>query len=98
MFARAASGGDARAAAVVASVCEHIGVGCINLCRVVDPSVIILTGGMALAGEERLLRPVRAAFAQHHWTIARPTCEIVLAACGNDAGAVGAAAAARLAV
>jgi predicted NBD/HSP70 family sugar kinase len=56
--------------------------------------VIILTGGMALAGEQ-LLGPIRTAFQKHHWSIRDVHVKIVLAETGNRAGMIGAAAAAR---
>jgi len=39
---------------------------------------------------------VQQAFLRHHWTIQEPTCQIVPAQCGNAAGAIGAAYAAKL--
>jgi predicted NBD/HSP70 family sugar kinase len=31
---------------------RYLGVLCINLCRVLDPETIIMTGGMALSGDQ----------------------------------------------
>ena len=49
---------------------------------------------MALAGEP-LFKAIREAFAKHHWVIQPIATKIVPAQCGNLAGMVGAAAAAR---
>lgn len=90
-----AAAGDALAARIVDSTAEYLAVGCINICRAFDPQVIVVTGGLALAGEQ-LLGPVRKWFDKHHWTIQPPTVRIVPAETGNAAGMIGAAAAARI--
>ena len=46
-----AAAGDALAASIVDSTAEYLAVGCINVCRAFDPQVIVVTGGLALAGE-----------------------------------------------
>eukprot|EP00929_Paragymnodinium_shiwhaense_P015988 TRINITY_DN12409_c0_g1_i5.p1 TRINITY_DN12409_c0_g1~~TRINITY_DN12409_c0_g1_i5.p1 ORF type:complete len:424 (-),score=94.98 TRINITY_DN12409_c0_g1_i5:263-1534(-) len=94
VFARA-SAGDVQAKVVVDETYERLGIGCIDLCRYVDPSVILLTGGMTLAGQS-LLKGVQAAFLKHHWSIQEPHVKIAFAAVGNLAGAIGAAYNARL--
>ena len=40
-------------------------------CRVVDPEMVILTGGMAL-NEGSFFDPVRKAVREHHWNIIEP--------------------------
>ena len=80
---------------IVDSTAEYLGVGCINICRAFDPQVIVMTGGLALAGDQ-LFDKVRSWFDHHHWTIQPPTCRIVPAQTGNSAGMIGAAAAARI--
>ena len=90
-----AAQGDALAEQIVDSTAEYLGVGCINICRAFDPQVIVMTGGLALAGNQ-LFDKVRSWFNHHHWTIQPPTCRIVPAQTGNNAGMIGAAAAARI--
>ncbi len=72
---------------------RYLAIGCINLCRIFDPSLIVLGGGLAKAGDD-LLGPVRQHFADLHWALTKPRTRIVLATMGNEAGVIGAAAAA----
>jgi len=87
--------GDALAARLVAEMAEYIGLACINICRHVDPEMIVLTGGVMQAGD-KLLLPVREAFLRHHWTIQTPFVQIMGSALGNKAGCVGASAVAKI--
>ena len=75
---------------VLTEAIDYIGIGCINICRYYDPKVILLSGGMTLAGPI-FLQKVKEAFLKHHWSIFEPTCEIKFATTGNKAGAIGAA-------
>jgi glucokinase len=72
---------------------RYLAVGCINLCRIFDPSRIVLGGGLAKAGDD-LLDPVRQQFADLHWALTEARTRIVLAEMGNEAGVIGAGAAA----
>ena len=68
-----------------------VALGLANLTAVLDPERIVLGGGLAEAGE-MLLAPTRRAFAELvEGAGARPEVEIVAAALGERAGAVGAA-------
>jgi hypothetical protein len=49
---------------------------------------------MALAGDQ-LFVPIRNAFQKHHWSIRDVHVQIVAAETGNQAGMIGAAAAAK---
>lgn len=44
-----ASKGDEVAAAIVNETCGYLGLACLNICRLLDPDAILLTGGMAQA-------------------------------------------------
>jgi predicted NBD/HSP70 family sugar kinase len=89
----AAEIGDALATKIIDETHEMLGVGCITLCRVLDPQVIIFTGGMAKA--KGLIEDVNKYFRKHHWKIQEPHCKICIATTGNSAGMIGAAANAR---
>ena len=89
----AAAHDDRLAKSVIDETHEMLGVGCITLCRVLDPQVIIFTGGMAKA--KGLIEDVNKYFRKHHWKIQEPHCKIVRAETGNSAGMIGAAANAR---
>ena len=89
----AARAGDALAAEVWDRAMRFLAVGCVNLCRIFDPDLIVLGGGLANAGDE-LLAPLNEHFRRLHWRLAEPATEIAIAQLGNDAGVIGAAGAA----
>ncbi len=92
LVTQAAMDGDPVAVAILATVGGRLGVGIAGLVNVLDPQIVIVGGGAAVAGD-LLLEPARAAF---HDAVEgpdrRPTVPIVAAQLGTDAGAVGAAA------
>ena len=66
-----------------------------DLCAVLDPEVIVLTGGLTEAGEI-LLSPVRESFTTRLTARAhRPAIPVVISSAGQEAGLIGAAALAR---
>jgi glucokinase len=69
----------------------YLALGCVNVCRMLDPSVIVIGGGLVKAGED-LMAPVREHFAHQHWTQTKIRTELTAASLGNDAGLIGAAA------
>ncbi|HEX9697423.1 MAG TPA: ROK family protein [Actinomycetota bacterium] len=93
---RAARDGDVFAREIVAEAGRWLGIGIASLVNVFDPAVVIVGGGAAAGTGDLLLDPARDAL-REHLTLAvhRPAVEIVPAALGNDAGAVGAADLAR---
>lgn len=91
----AAAAGDPGAQLVMARFARWIGLGLANLANVLDPSVVVLGGGLVEAGAA-LLDPVRAAVAElslgaHE----RRGFDVVAATLGERAGAVGSALLAR---
>jgi glucokinase len=90
----AARDGDAVARAILERAGTVIGFGLVNLAHLFDPELIILGGGVTLAGD-LVLAPARAIFAAHAMPNYRRTCRIVLAALGDDVGLYGAAALAQ---
>lgn len=87
----AAREGDPLAGEVMAEVGHWVGLGLANLANVTDPELIVIGGGLGEAGEV-LLEPVRRSFAVHlYGADHRELAEIVPAALGARAGAVGAA-------
>jgi hypothetical protein len=75
-------------------VAESLAVFCINICRLVDPEVIIFGGGMAHAGDT-LIKSIEEAMARHTWTVYPPTVKLEVAHQVGDAGMLGAALAAQ---
>jgi glucokinase len=83
--------GDPLAVDLLHDLGTWIGEGCASLAAVLDPTVIVIGGGVGAAGE-LLLEPVRAAFEEHlPARFHRRVAEVRLATLGNDAGIVGAA-------
>ena len=91
--AEQAAVGDAIAAQAWDETCRWIALTCLSLTHTVDPDTIVLAGGMSAAGEA-LLRPVQMHYAAAFWKMTPPTARLALARLGNDAGMIGAAAAA----
>jgi glucokinase len=91
MVTEAALAGDETAVAILQEVGRRLGEGVAGLVNVLDPSIVVMGGGAAMAGE-LLLGPLRAAYrATVEGVDVRPEVPIVPASLGNDAGAVGAA-------
>lgn len=83
--------GDAFAIDLLRDLGAWIGEGCASLVTVLDPTVIVIGGGVGAAGD-LLLAPVREAFEEHlPARFHRRIAEIRLATLGNEAGIVGAA-------
>jgi glucokinase len=87
---RAAAAGDQRAAAAVQAVVGRLAVGIANLVTVLWPERVVVGGGVAAAGEQ-LLGPLRPAVAAAAPLVDPAAYEIVPAALGPGAGAIGAA-------
>ncbi|MFC9971628.1 ROK family glucokinase [Spirillospora sp. NPDC127200] len=94
----AAQKGDATACALFDEVGTWLGVGIASMVNVFEPEKVVVGGGLAETGDH-LLRPARAAFERFVFARdLRPLPELVPAALGNEAGLVGAAALALLAL
>ena len=91
----AAREGDPAAVEIFAAVGRWLGHGIANLAAALDPSVVVIGGGVSEAGE-LLLRPAREMFAASlSGRGFRPLAPIRIAALGPEAGLVGAADLAR---
>jgi glucokinase len=92
-----AEAGEPEALELFDKLAAPLGIGISSLVSILDPSVVILGGGVSDAGE-LLLGPTRAAVERElSGRGRRPSPEVRLAALGNDAGLIGAADLARLA-
>ncbi|KAH9259239.1 hypothetical protein BASA81_002282 [Batrachochytrium salamandrivorans] len=83
----AALGKDEQALKSVSVVADRIAALVINCCRMYDPEVVVLGGG--LANSKLLVRLVEAAIPGRMWTLAPPSFKLKPASHGNWAGAVG---------
>lgn len=82
--------GDRLAVDVWEEAMYYLAIGCVNVCRILDPDRIVLGGGLTKAGED-LLEPVLRYGRELNWNLCEPKTELALASLGNDAGAIGAA-------
>jgi len=87
---RAAATGDQRAADAIETVADHLGVAIANVITMLVPERVVIGGGVAGAGAD-LLEPIRRAVARHTVLVPPDWYEIVPAALGPYAGAIGAA-------
>ena len=86
-----AKDGDPLATRILDETAMYLGIACVNLTRLFDPQLVVLGGGLALAGDF-LIHRVRAAYREHDWHATESTLQIVAAELGYDTGIVGAAA------
>ncbi|HEX9068508.1 MAG TPA: ROK family protein, partial [Ktedonobacterales bacterium] len=88
----AALAGDPAAIAAIRRAGEHVGVAVAGLVNLMNPSLILIDGGVARAGDI-LLEPIRNAIATRSLKAASTNACVELAALGEDAIALGAVAA-----
>lgn len=81
---------DSFALMVVDKVCFYLGLACGNLGNTLNPSSIVLGGGVSAAGEFLRSR-VEKYFNEYTFPQVRESTKIKLAELGNDAGVIGAA-------
>lgn len=87
--------GEADGLAILAEHAGAVAVGLGGLINILDPEVVVISGGLIDLGD-LLLDPLRASLADHIEAAAlRPTPPVLAASLGEHAGAVGAAALAR---
>jgi glucokinase len=86
----AAKAGDQAALAIVDQVAFYLGLALSHLANVLDPSKIVIGGGVSAAGEFLFSR-IRESFRRFvTFPYVADSCEIVAATLGNDAGVIGA--------
>ena len=89
-----ASAGNAIAIAVLEETKEYLALLIINICRVVDPQVIIFGGGMAMAGDS-LMNDIKKLILQKTWKVLPTDVELRVARAVENGGILGAALAAE---
>ncbi len=90
----AAAAGDALARTIVEETAEYLGIGITTILHVLNPQMVVLTGGMMGAGDaflESVRRHVRETAFEQAWR----ACEIRWSTLGGDAGILGTALAAE---
>ncbi|HEV2993086.1 MAG TPA: ROK family protein [Acidimicrobiia bacterium] len=90
-----AAAGDADGRSILEAYARQVALGFAGLANILDPELIVVSGGLVGLGDV-LLKPLRDAFGAHlEGAPYRPEVPIVAAALGDRAGVVGAAALAR---
>ncbi|HEY9427071.1 MAG TPA: ROK family protein [Gemmatimonadaceae bacterium] len=87
----AANHGDALALEVVRDTAKFLGTGVANLLNLLNPDVVVITGGVTRAGD-RLFEPLRAEVKRRAFRPAVQACRIVPGKLAGTAGMVGAVA------
>ncbi len=87
----AANKGDALALEVVRDTAKFLGTGVANLLNVLNPDVVVITGGVTQAGD-RLFEPLRAEVKRRAFRPAVEACRILAGTLAGSAGMVGAVA------
>ncbi len=85
--------GDVTAQQVLKSTYENLAFMCINICRIVDPDVIVFGGGMSKA--KGLIENVKICMNEKSWTVLPTNVRLETAHSLNNAGILGAALAAK---
>lgn len=85
----AAKEGDTFANLVVDTVSEYLGLACGNIANILNPSTIVIGGGVSKAGEF-LADRIRKEFKINTFPTIRESTHIRIAELGNDAGVIGA--------
>lgn len=83
--------GDAPATEIWHTSVRCLAAGLTSIINAVDPARIILGGGIAVRAGDALMTPLRAWMDEYEWRPDGTGVEIVTAALGDDAGAIGAA-------
>lgn len=85
---------DPLAVKIMEETADYLSVLAINICRVVDPEIIIFSGGLAKAGDV-FLALVRDKMKLRTWTVLPTDVQLVIARSIDNGGMVGAALAAK---
>eukprot|EP01038_Epipyxis_sp_PR26KG_P007488 gene7488-10203_t len=86
--------GDGIALRVIDEISRNLAVMCINVCRIVDPDIIIFAGGMSNAGSY-LIDKIKKQVKELTWTVLATDVIIMNASASDDAGVIGVALAAK---
>lgn len=89
LVTKAAGQGDAEAARIMRETGEWLGIGLANVINLINPDIIIIGGGVSLAGEI-LFRPLQEEISRRALKIPGSHVKIVPAELGDYAGMIGA--------
>jgi len=86
----AALQGDKTAEEIIVETGRLLGVAATNMMHILNPDMIVFSGGMINAGD-MLLHPIKEEVNKRAFPASREKCQIVFAELGGDAGFIGAA-------
>ncbi|MTI96525.1 MAG: ROK family protein [Firmicutes bacterium] len=89
LVSRATDAGDAIARQVFAEAMDWLGIGIANLVNIFNPELVVIGGGVSLAGE-KLLTPVGAKIEQYSMPVQKQNVRLELSALADKAGVYGA--------
>lgn len=87
---KASERGDAMAKRVIDRMVDYLARGIMNIVCTIDPEIVLIGGGLSMAGEA-LLTPLRARLETLHYFPGAPPVRVEIAKLKNDAGIIGAA-------
>ncbi|OWZ24853.1 Glucokinase [Phytophthora megakarya] len=90
-----AAEGDELCKHLIEEAADYLGFACVTFCRMLDPQIIVLSGGIAEAGET-YIEQIRRAYEKHSWTKFPNPVRIEKASAGYDSGIIGAVAVCRI--
>ncbi len=90
MINDAAFQGDKASLDVIEETGRYLGIALVNVMHILNPEMIVLTGGMIGSGE-LLMNPIRQVTKQNAFEASYKDTKIVFSQLGNDAGIIGAA-------
>ena len=85
----AAAAGDALAVETIDQTARYLAIGCDAIVNLIDPDIIVFTGGMTAAGD-RLMGPVERYARERFFPRPRKHTRLALTELGGDAGIIGA--------
>lgn len=94
MIFDAAAAGDELGERIVDQTAFYLAIGAVNLMHVIDPNIVVFSGGMIAAGETFLAK-IRAYVKENALPVPAAKTVITYAQLGTDAGFIGAAGCAR---
>ena len=86
---------DEFAQSIIEECMGYLAIGCINICRMLDPDIILLSGGLTEAGPA-LIDILKTGINQVGWKILPNDIDIEFASLGSKTGILGAVGAAKL--
>jgi len=90
IIARAAKEGDPVALKAIRIMGKYLGIGLANIVNVLNPEVIVISGGLSKLGE-LLLEPAKEALREYSFGVSANYTKVVLSSLGSYAGVIGAA-------